>query len=222
MWGNLGRVDVSREPRGASAPDVARNLHDVCELALDLLYRHARNPVWHARETALRRKTKPVAARRTPAKIAKRMTAQLDAAIPAEPRRSFPVLLEQAWAALTSERLQPFMRYGSSWRQLRPAVFSRTAMLPAKFWAGSLPGQRIAWSPKARASRLFWGRCSWHLSKACIFSRRSAEATSRTQRALSLLRLALSTADGMFGQTLACSDYVKGSSCPRSYVKCSL
>ncbi|MEQ1863620.1 MAG: hypothetical protein ABL996_03095 [Micropepsaceae bacterium] len=37
------------------------------------------------------------------------MIAQLDAAIPAEPRRPFSVLLEQVWAAMAFEGLQSFM-----------------------------------------------------------------------------------------------------------------
>ena len=42
-------------------------------------------------------------------RIAGRMIAQLDHAIPVEPRKPFPVLLEQVWAAMASERLQAFM-----------------------------------------------------------------------------------------------------------------
>ena len=45
----------------------------------------------------------------TLARIAARMTAQLDGAIPDGPRRPFAVLLEQVWAAMASKRLQPFM-----------------------------------------------------------------------------------------------------------------
>jgi len=45
----------------------------------------------------------------TLARIAARMTAQLDAAIPAGPRSPFSVLLEQVWAAMASESLRPFM-----------------------------------------------------------------------------------------------------------------
>src|SRR5580692_2489526 len=39
-------------------------------------------------------------------RIAKRMIEQLDGAVPVEPRRPFPVLLEQVWAALASESLR--------------------------------------------------------------------------------------------------------------------
>src|SRR5271167_4942506 len=46
----------------------------------------------------------------TLARIATRMTTQLDAAIPVEPARPFSVLLEQVWAAMASEGLQPFMQ----------------------------------------------------------------------------------------------------------------
>src|SRR4249920_1160376 len=42
-------------------------------------------------------------------RIATRMIVQLDGSIPVEPRRPFPVLLQQVWAALASESLQPFM-----------------------------------------------------------------------------------------------------------------
>src|SRR5271168_3927390 len=45
----------------------------------------------------------------TLARIAARMTAQLDDAIPIGPLRSFPVLLEEVWTALSSESLKPFM-----------------------------------------------------------------------------------------------------------------
>ena len=45
----------------------------------------------------------------TLARIATRMIAQLDRAIPVGPRRSFPVLLDQVWRALASQRLRPFM-----------------------------------------------------------------------------------------------------------------
>src|ERR1700685_2497361 len=45
----------------------------------------------------------------TLARIAARMIAQLDGAIPGGPRRPFAVLLEQVWAAMASESLQPFM-----------------------------------------------------------------------------------------------------------------
>ncbi len=42
-------------------------------------------------------------------RIATRMIARLDDAIPAEPRKPFPALLEQVWAAMASESLRPFM-----------------------------------------------------------------------------------------------------------------
>jgi AcrR family transcriptional regulator len=42
-------------------------------------------------------------------RIAARMIAQLDGAIPAQPRRSFDVLLDQVWTAMGAEGLQPFM-----------------------------------------------------------------------------------------------------------------
>src|ERR1700735_4324085 len=45
----------------------------------------------------------------TLARIAARMIVQLDSAIPAERPRPFSVLLEQVWAAVASDSLQPFM-----------------------------------------------------------------------------------------------------------------
>jgi AcrR family transcriptional regulator len=42
-------------------------------------------------------------------RVAQRMLAQIDSAIPAEPRRSFPVLLLEVRAVLASRNLQPFM-----------------------------------------------------------------------------------------------------------------
>src|ERR1700677_3508530 len=42
-------------------------------------------------------------------RIAARMMAQLDGAIPVEPLKPFSVLLAQVWAAMASESLQPFM-----------------------------------------------------------------------------------------------------------------
>ena len=42
-------------------------------------------------------------------RIAARMVARLDGAIPIEPRRPFPVLLREVWAAMASESLRPFM-----------------------------------------------------------------------------------------------------------------
>jgi AcrR family transcriptional regulator len=45
----------------------------------------------------------------TLAKIAARMIAQLDHAIPVGSRRTFSVLLEQVWTALASDSLRPFV-----------------------------------------------------------------------------------------------------------------
>ena len=45
----------------------------------------------------------------TLARVATRMIALLDDTIPVGPRRSFAVLLEQAWRALASQRMRPFM-----------------------------------------------------------------------------------------------------------------
>ena len=45
----------------------------------------------------------------TLARIAVRMMAELDRAIPAAPPKPFAVLLEQVWGAMAAESLQPFM-----------------------------------------------------------------------------------------------------------------
>jgi len=45
----------------------------------------------------------------TLARIATRMIAELDGAIPAQPRLTFAALMERVWAAIGSERLAPFM-----------------------------------------------------------------------------------------------------------------
>jgi hypothetical protein len=42
-------------------------------------------------------------------RIATRMIAELDSAISAEPRRPFPELLREVWAAMASDSLRPFM-----------------------------------------------------------------------------------------------------------------
>src|SRR5215468_1320485 len=41
-------------------------------------------------------------------RIAARMIVQLNRAIPAAPRRPFPILLKKVWAAVASENLRPF------------------------------------------------------------------------------------------------------------------
>jgi AcrR family transcriptional regulator len=73
-------------------------------------------------------------------RIAARMIAQLDGAIPVEPRRPFPVLLEQAWAALASEGLQPFMRV---WLDL--ASGAARGLQPHRDVAGAIADGFLAW-----------------------------------------------------------------------------
>lgn len=73
-------------------------------------------------------------------RIAARMIAQLDGAIPVEPRRPFPVLLEQVWAALVSERLEPFMQL---WLDL--ASGAARGVEPHRDIAGEIAGGFLAW-----------------------------------------------------------------------------
>jgi AcrR family transcriptional regulator len=76
----------------------------------------------------------------TLARIATRMIAQLDGAIPIEPRRPFAVLLEQAWAALASENLRPFMPL---WLDL--ASGAARGLQPHRDIAGEIADGFLAW-----------------------------------------------------------------------------
>ena len=76
----------------------------------------------------------------TLARIAARMTVQLDRAIPVEPRRPFPVLLEGVWAALASESLQPFMPL---WLDL--ASGAARGLQPHRDVAGEIADGFLAW-----------------------------------------------------------------------------
>jgi AcrR family transcriptional regulator len=76
----------------------------------------------------------------TLARIAGRMIAQLDRAIPAEPRRPFPVLLRQVWAALSSESLRPFMPL---WLDL--ASGAARGLQPHRDVAGEIADGFLAW-----------------------------------------------------------------------------
>jgi len=73
-------------------------------------------------------------------RIAKRMLAQLDCAIPAEPRRPFAVLLEQVWEALATESLQPFMPL---WLDL--ASRAARGLQPHRDIAGEIGDGFLAW-----------------------------------------------------------------------------
>ena len=76
----------------------------------------------------------------TLARIATRMIVQLDGTIPAAPRRSFPVLLEQVWAALASESLQPFMPL---WLDL--AAGAARGLQPHRDVAGQIADGFLEW-----------------------------------------------------------------------------
>ena len=76
----------------------------------------------------------------TLARIAARMTVQLDRAIPVEPRRPFPVLLERVWAALASESLQLFMPL---WLDL--ASGAARGLQPHRDVAGEIADGFLAW-----------------------------------------------------------------------------
>ena len=73
-------------------------------------------------------------------KIAGRMVAQLDAAIPAEPRRPFPALLNEVWAAMATESLQPFMPL---WLEL--ATGAARGLQPHRDIAGQIADGFLAW-----------------------------------------------------------------------------
>jgi AcrR family transcriptional regulator len=74
-------------------------------------------------------------------RIAARMVAQLNAAVPAEPRLPFPVLLERVWAALGSESLQPFMHV---WLDL--ASGAARSFQPHRTIAGAIADGFLAWT----------------------------------------------------------------------------
>jgi AcrR family transcriptional regulator len=74
-------------------------------------------------------------------RIAKRMIVQLDAAIPAEPPRPFPALLQEVWAALASESLQLFMPV---WLEL--ASGAARGLQPHREVAGEILDGFLAWA----------------------------------------------------------------------------
>jgi len=73
-------------------------------------------------------------------RIATRMIIQLDGAIPAEPPRPFAVLLEEVWAAMASESLQPFMPL---WLEL--ASGAARGLQPHRNVAGAIADGFLAW-----------------------------------------------------------------------------
>ena len=74
-------------------------------------------------------------------RIATRMIAQLDGAIPAQPRLPFPELLEQVWAAMASENLRPFMPL---WLDL--AAGAARGFQPHRDIAGAIADGFLAWA----------------------------------------------------------------------------
>ena len=76
----------------------------------------------------------------TLARIAARMIAQLDGAIPSAPRRPFAVLLKQVWAAMASSSLQPFMPL---WLEL--ASGAARGLQPHRDVAGEIADGFLAW-----------------------------------------------------------------------------
>src|SRR5271169_638427 len=73
-------------------------------------------------------------------RIAARMTAELDDAIPIGPLRSFPVLLAEVWTALSSESLKPFMHV---WLDL--AAGAARGLQPHLGLAGEIADGFLAW-----------------------------------------------------------------------------
>ncbi|WP_426436444.1 TetR family transcriptional regulator [Bradyrhizobium genosp. P] len=73
-------------------------------------------------------------------RIAARMTAQLDEAVPIGRPRSFPVLLEEVWAALGSEDVKPFMHL---WLDL--ASGAARGVQPHLKIAGTIADGFLAW-----------------------------------------------------------------------------
>jgi AcrR family transcriptional regulator len=73
-------------------------------------------------------------------RIAARMMAQLDGAIPVEPLKPFSALLEQVWAAMASDNLQPFMPL---WLDL--ASGAARGLHPHRAIAGEIADGFLAW-----------------------------------------------------------------------------
>ena len=73
-------------------------------------------------------------------RVAARMIVALDEAIPAIPQQSFGALLDQAWSALASARLQPFMPL---WLDL--AAGAARGLQPHREIAGRIADGFLAW-----------------------------------------------------------------------------
>ena len=93
-------------------------------------------------------------------RIAARMTAQLDEAVPIGRPRSFPVLLEEVWAALGSEGVKPFMHL---WLDL--ASGAARGRQPHLTIAGAIADGFLAWV----AGRLEDQRGADHSLSAALF-----------------------------------------------------
>jgi AcrR family transcriptional regulator len=76
----------------------------------------------------------------TLARIAARMIVQLDGAVPVEPPRPFPVLLDQVWTAMSSESLEPYMPL---WLEL--ASGAARGLQPHHDIAGEIADGFLAW-----------------------------------------------------------------------------
>jgi len=74
-------------------------------------------------------------------RIAARMIAQLDGAIPVAPRRCFSVLLKQVWVTMGSENLRPFMHV---WLDL--ASGAARGVQPHRAVAGEIANGFLAWA----------------------------------------------------------------------------
>lgn len=73
-------------------------------------------------------------------RVAARMIVALDEVIPATPQKSFGALLDQAWIALASERLQPFMPL---WLDL--AAGAARGLQPHREIAGRIADGFLSW-----------------------------------------------------------------------------
>jgi AcrR family transcriptional regulator len=93
-------------------------------------------------------------------RLAARMTAQLDEAVPIGPLRSFPVLLEDVWAALASRGLKRFMHL---WLDL--AAGAARGLQPHHNIAGAIADGFLAWV----SSRLKVSRGAELASSAALF-----------------------------------------------------
>lgn len=92
----------------------------------------------------------------TMARVAMRLSARLDQLIPLAPKRSYDLLLREAWTAMTSSEMRPYLRL---WIDLAAGAGRREE--PHRTVAGLIAGGFLAWvetrlaeseEPPARAS----------------------------------------------------------------------